>query len=95
MQTIKSIGTRKSTKLPELHVPGQSELPPSLHVETDQVHPESGSHLLEQMIGNFLSYGVIHSLCHLIHQAHEVLIQYSSSVEVVWSSDEVRKAFGS
>lgn len=38
--------------------------------------------------------GVIHGLCHLVHQPHEVLVENASAVQVVRPSDQVGQSLG-
>lgn len=50
--------------------------------------------LLEQHVGDLLGDGVVHGLCYLVHQSHEVLVQDTSAIQIVGLTNEVGETLG-
>jgi hypothetical protein len=93
-QLLETVGSGEAAELAELHVAGYSELATPLHVQADQVHAEAGSGFFEQMVCHLLGDGVVHGLRHLVHQSHEVLVEYPGAVQVVGATDQIGEALG-
>lgn len=86
---FESVGHGQPAMTPKLHVSGQPEVPASLYVERHQVETEPFAGLLHQVVGHFLRDRVVHSLGHLVHKTHQILVYGTRSVQVKRSTDQV------
>ena len=66
-----------------LVVSGHSVLSATLHVQSCKVQSEVLAWLLEEMVGDLLSDGVVEGLSHLVDQSHHVGVSPASLVQVV------------
>lgn len=55
----------------------------------DQPH----SFFFKQMVRYFLGNGIVHSLGYLIHQSHKIFVEYTSTIQIVWSSNQIGQSF--